>query len=210
MRIVKRSGALLLILALTVSLAIPALAAGTVTYDGNAQDFVFAPGTQNAPTNLFASFADMIPGDCVTETVILRNDSARNVDVTFYLRALGADEASKALLSQLKLTVTQGTGTLFEGSAADTAQLTDWVCLGTLKSGGETELKVTLEVPVTLDNAFQSSSGEFTWEFKAEEIPAQDVPPTGDNSHIGLYAVLAVVSLLGIVALLFAQKKKVE
>ena len=101
---------------------------------------------------------------------------------------------------------------MFDATANETAQLTDWVCLGTLYSGGEVNLDVTLSVPTSLSNEFQDQVGFLDWEFKVEEfmIWADDPnpPQTGDDSRAGLYFLAALCSVFMIIILLVWRKKK--
>ena len=89
--------------------------------------------------------------------------------------------------------------------------MTDWVYLGTLYSGGEVDLVLTLDVPLELDDAYQDAIGYINWDFRAEELPVEPddpVPPeTGDNGRIFLYA--AIASFVGtVLMLLFSKRKK--
>ncbi|MBR4942162.1 MAG: hypothetical protein IKZ19_09215, partial [Clostridia bacterium] len=130
-----------------------------------------------------------------------------------YMRALGAHEDSVEFLSQLQQTVTKGTDTLlFDAPADETAQLSDWVYLGTVYSGGEITLDVSLEVPITMGNDFQNRIGYLDWQFKIEELPVDpedpEPPYTGNNSRIALYAILAAVSLAAVLVLVLILGRK--
>ena len=101
---------------------------------------------------------------------------------------------------------------IFDAAASETAQLTDWVCLGTLYSGGEVNLNVILDVPVELDNMFQQHIGYLDWEFMIEEYemePTDPEPPkTGDDFSAWIWLGLVVVSLCALIILLFVWKRK--
>ena len=73
-------------------LCLPAHAAGNVTFGGSADDFVFEPGSDQSPTDLFTDFKQVMPGDTLTQPVTLRN-TAKNADVAIFMRALGVHGA---------------------------------------------------------------------------------------------------------------------
>lgn len=204
---------LLTVFCLIASLASPAFAAGTVSYDGDANRFIFAPGTEQSPTSLFEGFQNVMPGDTLTEQVVIKNDTSNGVKIRVYMRSLGGQEGTGDFLSQMNLTVQQqGDSILYAAPADETAQLTDWVYLGTVYSGGEIALDVTLEVPISMGDAYQHQLGYIDWQFKIEELPVEssdpDVPKTGDDSPIALYVGMMALSLGALIALLCIRKGK--
>ena len=211
---------LLLVLLVLLTAALPASAAyGNVTYAGRAKEFIFEPGSQWSPTDLFPEFKDVMPGDTITQKVYFDNAASRNVKIRVYMRSLGAtklnsEEATKAsqeFLSKLHLKVEKVKDTIMFDAAPDqTAQLKDWTYLGTLYSGGDVELNLTLTVPVTLDNTFQQYVGYLDWEFMIEELPVapSDPQPPKTGDQILAYAGMMAAAAAAIIVLIILLKKK--
>ncbi len=191
---------------------------GKITYDGNAQQFIFEPGSEHSLTDLFPNFKGVMPGDTLTQKITVKNDVSHNVKVKIYIRSLGAHEDSVEFLSQLGLKVKMSDDNemayMFDAAADETVGLSDWVYLGTLYSGGEVNLDVTLTVPVELDNEFQNKVGFLDWEFMIEEFPVEesdpDAPETGDENHTGWYFALMLGSLFMIIILLVWRNRDKE
>lgn len=215
----KKIITLLITFALLLSSTMTVFAAdGKVTYSGNAGNFVFEPGAEHSLTDLFPNFKGVMPGDTLTQKITVKNNADNKVKVKIYMRSLGAHEDSVEFLSRLGLKVDKSEENemayMFDAATDEKAQLTDWVCLGTLYSGGEVNLDVTLDVPVELDNKFQNKIGYLDWEFMIEEFPVEpddpQAPQTGDNSNIGLWIAIMLCSLFMIIILLFWRKKDKE
>ena len=215
----KKIITLLIVCVIAMASVLPVSAAdGKVTYSGNAGNFVFEPGSDHSLTDLFPNFKGIMPGDTLTQQITVKNNADNKVKVKIYIRSLGAHEDSVDFLSQLGLKVAKSEENkmayMFDAKANETAQLTDWVYLGTLYSGGEVNLDVTLTVPVELDNEFQNKIGYLDWEFMIEEFPIEEgdpkPPQTGDNSNMGLWFALMLSSFTMLIILLFWRKKDKE
>lgn len=212
----KKIITLLIAFVLLLSSTVTVFAAdGKVTYSGNAGNFVFEPGSEHSLTDLFPNFKGVMPGDSLTQKITVKNNADNKVKVKIYMRSLGAHADSVEFFSQLGLKVAKSEENkmayMFDAKANETAQLTDWVYLGTLYSGGEVNLDVTLNVPVELDNEFQNKIGYLDWEFMIEEFPVEpgdpEPPKTGDSSTMGLWFAL-MISALAMLIILFIWRKK--
>ena len=189
---------------------------GNVTYRANAREFFFAPGSSYSPTDLFANFKDVIPGDTRSQKITVRCDASKNVKAKLYLRSEYKDQASKDFLSQMKFTLTKsndnGMAYMFNESGSFTPDNDGWIFLGTIYSGGEVDLLVNLEVPTTVDNSFGGQVGHVIWEFRADEeatSPDDPKPPkTGDNGFMPVLFTAITGGALFVVLILTVRRKR--
>ncbi len=186
---------------------------GNVTYEGQAAGFIFEPGTEYSPTDLFPNFKDVMPGDLLTQKITVKNEASKKVKVKIYMRSLGAEEGSEEFLSQMNLNVKEnGSSELFDAPADQTDGLTEWTCLGTFYSGASVDLDVTLDVPITIGNDFQEAIGYLDWQFRVEEFPIdEDDPTTGDRNNPTLYIVIICVcaaAIIGALIIFICKKNK--
>ena len=175
----------IILIAVISALVIPStvLAKGNVTYKGEADKIVFEPGSASSPTNLFPEFEKVMPGDSLTETIEVKNDSAEGDEIKIYMRALGADSGSEDFLSQLELTVDANDSKLFDAKASEKTGLDDWTLLGTLAKGGTASLDVKLGVPITLGNDYQDKVGTLKWQFKVETVDQENDDNNDDDNN---------------------------
>lgn len=208
----KKTICLLAVALLTFSCLIPVFAQGNVNYEKDAGNFVFLPGSDLSATDLFTDFKSIMPGDALTQKITIKNKASNNVKVELYMRAMGAqDDASVAFLSALTLSVTPttpGANALYEGPAHDNTGLADWVYLGTLYSGGETDLSISLKMPTELDNTYASKLGTLNWQFKVKEYPLGNREPKLPPSWPLFWAISIVVFLIIIGAVIYSVHRK--
>ena len=189
------------------TVAMPVFATdGNVIYSGDSGKFIFEPGSDYSPTDLFPNFKDVMPGDTISQKIMVKNNAKKNVKIS--MRALGAHEDSVDFLSKSNLSVEKVTDTtVFEATADQTAQLTEWRALGVLASGGEAELSVVLQVPTDLDNNYQELVGYLDWEFMVEEIDDGSAQ-TGDRASSVPWIIGLGCSVIAIVIIVILNRRK--
>ena len=212
-RFIKLITSLTFALILVCSMSAGAFAAeSSVEYEGKAQEFIFEPGSEHSPTDLFTDFKGVMPGDELNQTIRVKNDGAADVNVEIFIKAEGAVE-DEEFLSQMNLIVTAPEEKeLFNAPADETGGLTDWVSLGTFKKGADTEIEAALSVPVTMGNDFQDRIGKLNWKFKVNEYPVPEKaepaepdksgnPSTGDQNNMAVPVILGLLAVAGIAVL---------
>ena len=202
------------VIAIALSCSLTAYADGTVTYVGGAEKYIFEPGSEYSPTDLFDGFKNVFPGEKRTQRVEVRNNYDADKRIDIYMRSLGAVEGSEEFLSQLTLTVTMLEDTkIFDAKADQKAGLEGWVLVGSLLKGGSTTLDLTLNVPETLGNEFQNAVGELQWQFKVEEFdiePDDPAPPTGDSGVVMWIFASATCFIVMLYIILMARRRRTE
>jgi len=122
------------------------------------------------------------------------------------------DETVKSMsefLSQLTMRVYNGKKLIFEGSPDAARGLKKNVYLGKIRRLRSMDLKVELEVPVTLGNEYANRVGEVDWQFTIEAHDDPDDNPTTGDYIMAAVAVM-ILSGIGLVILLLIRKKKKE
>lgn len=97
-RTFRNLSSLLLALVMIFSMSVTAFAAeSSVTFKGSQESFDFRPGSEYTATDLFDNFKEVMPGDMLTETILIKNE-ARDCDyIKLYMRAVVHDENGNPL-----------------------------------------------------------------------------------------------------------------
>ena len=94
----KRIASFMMAMVLTLSMALNVSAAdSSVTFEGGAEDFVFLQGSGYTTTDLFDGFKNVMPGDKLTETITVKNESKDTDYVKIYMRAETHEEGTNDL-----------------------------------------------------------------------------------------------------------------
>ena len=165
-----------------------------VTYNGKDQSFGFAPGSEYTYTDLFKEFKTVMPGDELSDTIVIRNYYKGCDYIWVYMGAMLHDEVENLIsdkvyeelegdtyqeklddmndfLHQLTLTVKHGDTVIYEGHPDELSAgfEGEMKALGRLSYGETTTLDVELSVPFELGNEYADRIGEVDWVFSVDE-----------------------------------------
>ena len=196
-------------LALTFLMTPNARAASTVSFEGNADRFVFY---NVSGSDLFSDFHAMMPGDALSSSVTVKNTATEYDFVKIFLRA---EPESSTLLENLTLSLYQNGELLSSASASDPAVLTKNFELGSFTPGEETLLTIELSAPLTLGNDYEFTEGKINWIFSAEAYKDGQLvaPNTGTAPTIGTTLALPeilIAALLTTILILLINKRKMR
>lgn len=192
-----------------------------VTFDGNAEDFVFLDGSKD----LFDNFKNIMPGETRQQNITLKNDDHR--ELRFYLSAdvLNSLDTDTSGLSIYNISITNNGEVFYDGTLDDLAALSagrmsDDTLLATLQKGEETKVTMVLEVDGdSMDNTYQNREGLIQFNFSVEELDDESTivevvrtvyqgVRTGDATIIAPIIGLLVISGLTVIFLVKRKKDK--
>ena len=232
----KNLSKIVLILLLSLVLVSPVNALrSSIYFEGGDGGFVVYPGSDWSETDLFDGLKDAMPGDEATEEINVRNAAPEYDYVKIYLHVERHDPITNPLseevaitetttqmedyLSQLNMTIYNGSEIIYESSPDQLGGLRDNVLLGTFANGEGTTLRITVSIPLSLDSEYMHRSGEIDWIFTAEGykdgeiVPPDDEPrPLPDNTPRtvddirGYIVVFAICAIIFIIAALNIKK----
>lgn len=132
---------------------------------------IFANGSEGfiqGGENFFENFPSMLPGDTLTDTLVVGNHFGEVLDFYFYTDIPEQDEASRMLLNRLGLTIRCGDTRIYEGTLGAEA-LREGIPLGEpFRKGDVRELTYTLHMPAELTNEWALQTAKVRWIFQTQ------------------------------------------
>lgn len=204
---ITKAFSLLLAMMMVTGMSTTALAAeSSVSFEGG-KLIAFEPGSVYTDSDLFDNFKGVMPGDTRSEKITIQNKSNDCDYIKVYLRAVLHDETGNPIsekvleelrnderrgetselaymhdfLSQLSMTVKNGTEVIYNASPDELDGLAQNVYLGTLRKGNSLNLDVELNVPIEMGNEYANRIGEVDWVFVVEGFDDPTPPPDDDT-----------------------------
>ncbi len=210
----RRIIALLLAAIFCMSAVISISADDSIIYDGESHEFVFVHDEVDEDGEEIR----VMPGDTIKRKLTVKNDAERGVKVNIFVRplvkAIGSETGVAEYLPEVTVSIAKASenrmGYMFEASADQLDENGEWLMLGTLYSGGEVNLEVTLDFPVTLGNDFQGSA--FYLEFRVQEFPKEpddpEPPQTGDDGMVVIFSCTAAVAIVLVLIPIVSRRRR--
>lgn len=154
---------------------------------------IFAPGSFTSQSDMFPDFKGVMPGDKLSQEIGIKNEAEDFDYIRVYLQALPHDEVDNPLspnvqaagetvasmeefLSQLMMSVYNEGVLVYQDSPDQPGTLADSLLLGQLPFGASLNLRVELEVPMSLSSDYMNRVGEVDWLIIVEGF--EKIPPT--------------------------------
>ena len=164
--------------------------------------------------DFFVNISNVLPGDVVTDTAILKNTSNETIKLYFKTEPIVKEEyklkEDYELLEKmiLKIIVRQNNTeqTVYEGHLA-ASNLSEFQSIGTYKPNEQAEFIFTVKVPNELDNTYNMTNTKVKWVFGVGTEESKN-PDTADSSVISKYVLGCIASLAALSLLVLAKNKK--
>ena len=161
--------------------------------------------------DLFDNFKGVMPGQTLTQQILLRNETGRSLRVYIKGKALGAAEKAFLQVASLEGSVN---GRLIFDYKTPVSDLSREATLAVLPANASSVLQVVLSAPAGLGNEYQNASLSYAWVLRAvDELVGgdQDQPPrTGADLRYLLLPTLLVFLSFFLFFILWKRRRKEE
>ena len=175
----------LVIMAAGLTYAVSAAGAEpAVIFNGDTKTFAFQnawPFRTGEEPDLFADLKGLMPGDRVTQQIIVSAKKMDSDKVWIYLRSENPNE------DYTKLVETYGHWVDFTVRNDDktiTGDLKNGVLLGIFENNDKKDITVELSIDIEAGNELQNMVAEIDWVFTADVVPKPDDPDDPDNPEL--------------------------
>jgi hypothetical protein len=186
----------------------------TIEFKGGNTGFVFGANSGD----LFYSFKNMVPGQILSQKIIVKNSSHEETEMFLWAEKDGEkyynddNIAKEFLCNHSKISITDQSGEIiYKGSlmAEDMSNALD-VSLGRFAPGEERGYVVNLQLSKDMDNSFEKLETDLDWGVRASGQEAV-IPETGESlKGQAIFSIVLMIMLTFVIVLIFIKlfKKK--
>jgi len=157
--------------------------------------------------DLFAKFKGVMPGQSLSQQIILRNETSHPLRIFIKGKPIGAAERAFLQLASLEGTIN---GHLVFDYRTPATDLSSEVVLAVLPAQASSVMEVVLSTPLDLSNEYQSTSYTYVWILRAVDdliAGGSDNPPS-TGVHFRYLLLPSVFVLLGAIFLFIPWKRR--
>jgi len=160
--------------------------ANTIEYRGELEGII------TTSEDFFADFGELMPGDKMEGTAIIKNTTKDKIEVFFKTEELteneSYDEIDKSLLQKINLKINikkkNEEKKIYEGNLGAESISKEYISLGTYEKGFDGEFIFEIEVPKELKNSYSLSKTEVNWIFYVVKEDDKIDPNENKNDNI--------------------------
>lgn len=192
----------------------------SVVFHGKANKLVAAPD------DFFSNFGKIMPGDTLSDSILISNTTDRDAEIFFYTGISEQSGISRQMLEEIQLQIQMDNRVLYSGPL-NAEGLRNRISLGIYKPGESGKMEFSLEVPASWDNSYAKQETNVIWNFavweEEEKITEKVIPDdpsdetvvyaeqvesvkTGDASDRGIF-ITALLSAVAVITVVLAKKK---
>lgn len=149
----------------------------------------------------FSSISTLMPGDAYEDVLEIQNNTNRHKTIYFTTSNAMNEEFLNNVVFKI---IDEDNNAIYEGNLGENKE----IVIEALDANTSSKVKFRIEVPTEIGNEFALDTSSVEWTFSTKQV--EDVPQTGDNSHVELYFVLMVASIVGLLFTIRGMKKHDE
>lgn len=184
-RTLKSISALILVVALLLSMSVTAFAADNkiITFKGAADGFDFGSGSEYTATDLFDNFKNVMPGDTLTQNIEVKNEATDCDYIWLFMEVVNHTEENgnepeidvdleemNEFLDQLELSIYNESEGYYAWTGVASEAMDTLANIAALNRDESVKLRIELKVPAELGNEFADRIGEVDFKFHADAI----------------------------------------
>lgn len=173
----------------------------TVTMEGAASRLVVMP------PDFFQNFKELMPGDEVSDTIKIHNDSEQTAELFFRTEEPeGLTQDQKELLEHLQFRMVKDDEEIYRGNL-QSKELNREISLGTYRKGDTSEVKFYISMPAEDQNWFAVRDTMIHWIFYSSLQKESTEPKTGDTQN-ALFYILSAAGAMSVICAIAVKKVK--
>ena len=172
----------------------------TIIYEDNTDQHI------TFDDSFFNKLGNMLPGDSVSEKIVLLNKSSSNNEYYLSINYDSLTEEELALLRKIRIIIKKQDGEVLADSNLGNKNTYD---LGIYRIGEGETFTIEVSIPSDVNNDFSKIYTKIKWDFSYSIYGSDDIiNPITYDSGIDIYMIVFIFSTIGLIINMFLWKKE--